>query len=163
MAEDRTNNNRASSNSPGTDPSHLPASSGTGPAWNVADLPVPPDFNFRNAVRIIGPGAIVLSMSIGLGEWVLGPPGRDAIRFHHAVGGDCRNNPATRPQHGIRPLHGLYGRTRHQRVHAARAPSTVLGRDIYPAVPVSHRLAGLGRGFRGAVIRRSYRPPARAG
>ncbi len=63
----------APENSPGTNPAHLPASPGAGPAWNVADLPVPPDFNFRNAVRIIGPGAIVLSMSIGLGEWVLGP------------------------------------------------------------------------------------------
>ena len=56
-----------------TDPSQLPASPGTGPAWDVTDLPTPPDFNFRNVIRIIGPGAIALSMSIGLGEWVLGP------------------------------------------------------------------------------------------
>ena len=54
-------------------PDQLPASPGTRPAWDVSDLPAPPDFNFRNIVRIIGPGAIVLSMSIGLGEWVLGP------------------------------------------------------------------------------------------
>ena len=73
MIEDRTNNNRAAPDSRASDPSQLPPSPGTGPAWNVSDLPVPPDFNFRNALRIIGPGAIVLSMSIGLGEWVLGP------------------------------------------------------------------------------------------
>ena len=60
-------------NSPITNPAQLPASPGTRPAWDVSDLPAPPDFNFRNIVRIIGPGAIVLSMSIGLGEWVLGP------------------------------------------------------------------------------------------
>ena len=60
-------------NSPIINPAQLPASPGTRPAWDVSDLPAPPDFNFRNIVRIIGPGAIVLSMSIGLGEWVLGP------------------------------------------------------------------------------------------
>ena len=73
MAQDRSKNNMASSNSTDTNPSHLPPFSGTGPAWNVTDLTIPPDFKFRNTVRIIGPGAIVLSASIGLGEWVLGP------------------------------------------------------------------------------------------
>src|SRR6266545_5872076 len=28
------------------------------PAWEVADLPAPPRFNWRNAIAIIGPGAI---------------------------------------------------------------------------------------------------------
>ena len=60
-------------NPSGIDPALLPASPGTRQAWDVSDLPAPPDFNFRNIVRVIGPGAIVLSMSIGLGEWVLGP------------------------------------------------------------------------------------------
>ena len=63
----------ASDNLSDTEPAQLPASPGTGPAWDVTDLPAPPDFNFRNVLRIIGPGAIALSMSIGLGEWVLGP------------------------------------------------------------------------------------------
>ena len=56
-----------------TDNSLLPKSAGVRQTWDVADLPTPPDFNFRNAIRVIGPGAIVLSTSIGLGEWVLGP------------------------------------------------------------------------------------------
>jgi len=42
-------------------------------AWNVADLPPPPPFNFGNVVKIVGPGAIALSMSIGSGEWLIGP------------------------------------------------------------------------------------------
>lgn len=51
----------------------LPKSPGRRPAWNVGDLPAPPEFTFRNVLRVIGPGAITLSVSIGLGEWVLGP------------------------------------------------------------------------------------------
>jgi hypothetical protein len=43
------------------------------PAWNVADMPAPPRFNFRNVIAIVGPGAIALSMSIGSGEWLAGP------------------------------------------------------------------------------------------
>lgn len=43
------------------------------PAWEVADLPAPPRFNLRNALTIIGPGAILLGTSIGSGEWLLGP------------------------------------------------------------------------------------------
>ena len=41
--------------------------------WNVADLPAPPKFNFRNVMAVIGPGTIALSMSIGSGEWLMGP------------------------------------------------------------------------------------------
>ena len=41
--------------------------------WEVADLPAPPKFNFRNAIAIIGPGAILLGTSIGSGEWLIGP------------------------------------------------------------------------------------------
>lgn len=43
------------------------------PPWGVADLPAPPPFNFRNALKLIGPGAIALGISIGSGEWLLGP------------------------------------------------------------------------------------------
>ena len=43
------------------------------PAWEVADLPAPPKFNFKNALAIIGPGAILLGTSIGSGEWLIGP------------------------------------------------------------------------------------------
>lgn len=43
------------------------------PPWGVRDLPAPPPFNIRNALRLIGPGAIALGISIGSGEWLLGP------------------------------------------------------------------------------------------
>jgi hypothetical protein len=39
----------------------------------MADLPAPPAFTFKNVVAVIGPGTIALSMSIGAGEWLLGP------------------------------------------------------------------------------------------
>ena len=41
--------------------------------WETADLPSPPPFNLRNAIAVIGPGAILLGTSIGSGEWLLGP------------------------------------------------------------------------------------------
>src|SRR6266498_1174991 len=43
------------------------------PPWEAADLPAAPRFNFRNALMIIGPGAILLGTSIGSGEWLIGP------------------------------------------------------------------------------------------
>jgi hypothetical protein len=43
------------------------------PAWEMADLPNPPRFNLSNALTIVGPGAILLGISIGSGEWLLGP------------------------------------------------------------------------------------------
>lgn len=43
------------------------------PAWKTADLPEPLPFNFRNAIKTIGPGAILLAGSIGGGEWIVGP------------------------------------------------------------------------------------------
>ena len=50
-----------------------PRSAGKLPAWEEEDLPSPPPFNLRNALGIIGPGAILLGTSIGSGEWLLGP------------------------------------------------------------------------------------------
>ncbi|SVA94111.1 uncharacterized protein METZ01_LOCUS146965 [marine metagenome] len=41
--------------------------------WEKDDLPAPPPFSLRNMVRTIGPGAILLAGSIGMGEWVAGP------------------------------------------------------------------------------------------
>jgi hypothetical protein len=43
------------------------------PDWGRADLPAPPTFNLKNVLMIIGPGTIALSMSIGSGEWLMGP------------------------------------------------------------------------------------------
>lgn len=49
------------------------STSGTLPPWDVAELPQPLPFSFRNAFKVIGPGAIMLAASIGGGEWLVGP------------------------------------------------------------------------------------------
>jgi hypothetical protein len=41
--------------------------------WRQADLPQPPPYTLRNVVRVIGPGAIFLGLSLGSGDWILGP------------------------------------------------------------------------------------------
>ena len=43
------------------------------PAWQKGDLPEPPPLTLRNALKVIGPGAILLAFSLGAGEWLLGP------------------------------------------------------------------------------------------
>ena len=43
------------------------------PAWQQGDLPHPPASGLRNAVRVIGPGTILLGLSLGAGDWLLGP------------------------------------------------------------------------------------------
>jgi len=43
------------------------------PAWNVGQLPDPPEFSFRRALRVIGPSVILLGAAIGSGEWLLAP------------------------------------------------------------------------------------------
>jgi hypothetical protein len=52
------------------------------PDWGHAELPAPPPFSARNALRIIGPGAILLATSIGGGEWLVGP----ALGVKHGPG-----------------------------------------------------------------------------
>jgi hypothetical protein len=41
----------------------LPADHGALPPWDVADLPAPPPFAFRNVLKVIGPGAIMAATS----------------------------------------------------------------------------------------------------
>ena len=43
------------------------------PDYGRADLPAPPPFTRSNILAVIGPGTIALSMSIGSGEWLMGP------------------------------------------------------------------------------------------
>ena len=43
------------------------------PAWRQGDLPHPPASSFRNAVSVIGLGTILLGLSLGAGDWLLGP------------------------------------------------------------------------------------------
>lgn len=52
------------------------------PAWGRAELPEPLPLTIRNALRTIGPGAILLAASIGGGEWLVGP----AVGVRHGVG-----------------------------------------------------------------------------
>jgi hypothetical protein len=42
-------------------------------AWNRAELPAPPVARGWRIVNVIGPGAIILGLSIGSGEWLIGP------------------------------------------------------------------------------------------
>src|SRR6185503_9671401 len=57
---------------PKDDPA-LPPDHGALPAWDIADLPEPLPFGLRNAMKVIGPGAIMAATSIGGGEWLVGP------------------------------------------------------------------------------------------
>jgi len=41
--------------------------------WDVKDMPEGPKREFKNILKFIGPGAIMLSLSIGSGEWLMGP------------------------------------------------------------------------------------------
>jgi hypothetical protein len=43
------------------------------PVWRQGDLPHAPAYNAANLVRVIGPGAILLGLSLGTGDWLLGP------------------------------------------------------------------------------------------
>ena len=43
------------------------------PVWRHGDLPHAPAYGPVNLVRVIGPAAILLGLSLGAGEWLLGP------------------------------------------------------------------------------------------
>jgi hypothetical protein len=49
----------------------------------VSDLPAPPPFNFRNMMKVIGPGAIMAATSIGGGEWLVGPAA--AVKYSSSI------------------------------------------------------------------------------
>lgn len=69
-----TNEPRASANDvDDTNPAAAALDHGALPAWRTADLPEPLPFSFRNTLRTIGPGAILLAAAIGGGEWIVGP------------------------------------------------------------------------------------------
>src|SRR5687768_3854828 len=61
----------------------LPTDSGELPRWDVADLPAPPPFTFRNMLAVIGPGAIMAATSIRGGEWLVGPAA--AVKYSAAI------------------------------------------------------------------------------
>ena len=43
------------------------------PPWNVAELPDAPPIRWRNWMRFIGPGLMMMGANIGGGEWLFGP------------------------------------------------------------------------------------------
>jgi hypothetical protein len=43
------------------------------PVWRQGDLPHAPAYGAANLVRVLGPGAILLGLSLGAGDWLLGP------------------------------------------------------------------------------------------
>lgn len=43
------------------------------PRWDGGDLPVPPEFHWRNWTSLIGPGLVMGAAAIGGGEWLTGP------------------------------------------------------------------------------------------
>jgi hypothetical protein len=63
--------------------SALPQAHGELPRWAVDDLPAPPPFGLRNALKIIGPGAIMAATSIGGGEWLVGPAA--AVKYSSSI------------------------------------------------------------------------------
>jgi hypothetical protein len=65
--------NRSKANPSESEKGIPPVHSGCLPAWESDDLPEPLPFSARNALRTIGPGAILLVGAIGMGEWIAGP------------------------------------------------------------------------------------------
>src|SRR5258706_5212884 len=55
------------------DDSSLPPDHGALPAWDVAELPAPLPYGMRNALKVIGPGAVMAATSIGGGEMLVRP------------------------------------------------------------------------------------------
>jgi hypothetical protein len=49
------------------------AEAGSLPPWGVAKLSAPPPYSLKSALRVTGAGAIILGISIGSGEWLIGP------------------------------------------------------------------------------------------
>jgi hypothetical protein len=43
------------------------------PEWRQSNLPQPPPCTPGNLVRVIGPGGLLLGLSLGSGDWLLGP------------------------------------------------------------------------------------------
>src|SRR6202007_1569759 len=67
---------------PKDDPA-LPLGHGALPAWDVAELPAPLPFGLRNALKVIGPGAVMAATSIGGGEWLVGPAA--AVKYSSSI------------------------------------------------------------------------------
>ena len=58
---------------PGTGTGRL-VEAGKLPPWEErSELPAPPPYSMKSALRVAGAGAIILGGAIGSGEWLIGP------------------------------------------------------------------------------------------
>ena len=51
--------------------------------WTPAALPTAPRLGFGNFLRVIGPAVIMIGISVGSGEWLIGPAA--AVRYGVAI------------------------------------------------------------------------------
>lgn len=77
-----THNEDAESNTDVGLPEGIP-DPGCLPPWNVGELPEPTPIQFKNILKLIGPGLVLAGGSIGTGELILGP--QVAARYHGAM------------------------------------------------------------------------------
>ena len=101
------------------------------PAWSTAELDPPPPFSFKNALKVIGPGAIMAATSIGGGEWLVGPGGGREVRHAALPDRDGRDRAAGDLQPRGDPLHALHGRADPGRDHAPQARARASGPAFY--------------------------------
>ena len=126
--------------------------------WGRADLPAPPPFVRRNIMAIIGPGTIALSMSIGSGEWLMGPAvasqyGRGPSVDYHG----CRPFPG-HLQPGVRPLRDVHRGDRLRGVHEMQPGADLLGNGLHSHRVLRVGLAGMGGRFGIGPLCRHFRP-----
>ena len=128
--------------------------------------PASPAYNLRNALRVIGPGAILLGLSLGSGDWLLGPV--VVTRHGPALLWICTASVllqaalnAEMARYTLATGEPILGR-----VPPHAALSRILGLGLFGPAPLPARLAGLGarrRDHRGrALLGRAPRDEDRA-
>ncbi len=95
--------------------------------WQPAQLPAPPMPRGLGWLGVVGPGVIVLGVSIGSGEFLLGPAVFVQARPVAAVGHGGRGLPPDHVQHRADALHAGDGRAGVHRLHAHAPVVDVLG------------------------------------
>ena len=94
---------------------------------------------------VVGPGVIVLGLSIGSGEFLLGPAVFVTARAGAAVGHVPLGVPADDFQHRADALHAGDRRAGVHRLHADAAVVDVLGVGLFDSLFPAGGLAGMGR------------------
>ncbi len=122
----------------------IEAMSGLEP-WQHAELPEPPRPTGLGWLKAVGPGVIVLGVSIGSGEFLLGPAAfvRHGLSLLWVVG--HRRLPPDGLQHGGDALHAGDRRAGVHGLHADAPLVHALGVGVRRALLPAGRVAGLGR------------------